>query len=128
VSIITAPSVFRALVDSQIEATRDGFLIRDINSHPVGVATAFCDEGQLLAVLETICGILRARGATVTPKMKAAISMDRFRPTEGLRVDPLPPTAEKAAEKAPKKAAVEVPAPAALKSATKAAKGRSKRG
>jgi hypothetical protein len=56
--------------------------------------------------------------------MKAAISMERFRPTEGIRVDPLPPTAEKA----PKKAAVEVPAPAALKSATKAAKGRSKRG
>jgi hypothetical protein len=124
VSIITAPSVFRALVDSQIEATRDGFLIRDINSHHVGVATAFCDEGQLLAVLETICGILRARGATVTPKMKAAISMDRFRPTEGLRVDPLPPTAEKA----PEKAAAEVVLPVTVPTATKAPKGRSKRG
>jgi hypothetical protein len=124
VSIITAPSVFRALVDSQIEATRDGFLIRDINCHHVGVATAFCDEGQLLAVLETICGILRARGATVTPKMKAAISMDRFRPTEGLRVDPLPPIAEKA----PQKAAAEVVLPVTVPTATKAPKGRSKRG
>jgi hypothetical protein len=124
VSIITAPSVFRALVDSQIEATRDGFLIRDINSHPVGVATAFCDEGQLLAVLETICGILRARGATVTPKMKAAISMERFRPTEGLRVEPLPATAEKA----PKKAEPEAVLPVTVPTATKAPKGRSKRG
>ena len=123
-SIITAPSVFRALVDSQIEATRDGFLIRDINAHPVGVATAFCDEGQLLAVLETICGILRARGAIVTPKMKAAISMERFRPTEGLRVDPLPATAEEA----PKKAAAEVVLPVTVPTATKASKGRSKRG
>jgi hypothetical protein len=124
VSIVNAPSVFRSLVDSKVEVTRDGFLLRDINSHSVGVATAFWDEGQLLAVLEAVCGVLRARGATVTPKMKASIAMDRFRPTEGLRVDPLPATAEEA----PKKAAAEVVLPAALKSATKASKGRSKRG
>jgi hypothetical protein len=124
VSIISAASVFRALVDSKVEATRDGFLLRDINSHTVSVGTSFWDENQLLAVLEEVCVVLRARGAASTPKMKASVKLDKPRPTEGLRIDPLPTTAEKA----PKKAAVEVPAPAALKSATKAAKGRSKRG
>ena len=123
-SIVTAPSVFRALVDSKVEATRDGFLLRDINSHPVSVGTSFWDEGQLLAVLEAVCVVLRGRGATVTPKMKASIAMERTKPTEGLRVDPLPAFAEKA----PAKAAVEVPAPATVKTATKATKGRSKRG
>jgi hypothetical protein len=124
VSIVNAPSVFRSLVDSKVEVTRDGFLLRDINSHSVGVATAFWDEGQLLAVLEAVCGVLRARGATVTPKMKASIAMEQLRPTEGLRIDPLPPTAEKA----PKKAAAEVVLPVTVPTATKAPKGRSKRG
>tara|TARA_R110000868_G_scaffold45283_1_gene150411 strand:- start:4702 stop:5088 length:387 start_codon:yes stop_codon:yes gene_type:complete len=124
VSIISAASVFRALVDSKVEATRDGFLLRDINSHTVSVGTSFWDESQLLAVLEEVCVVLRGRGATVSPKMKASVKLDKPRPTEGLRIDPLPETPKAA----PKKAAVEVPAPAALKSATKAPKGRSKRG
>jgi hypothetical protein len=124
VSIVNAPSVFRSLVDSKVEVTRDGFLLRDINSHSVGVATAFWDEGQLLAVLEAVCEVLRARGATVTPKMKASIAMERPRPTEGLRIDPLPATAEKA----PTKAKAEVVLPVTVPTATKAPKGRSKRG
>ena len=123
-SIISAASVFRALVDSKVEATRDGFLLRDINSHTVSVGTSFWDESQLLAVLEEVCVVLRGRGATVSPKMKASVKLDKPRPTEGLRIDPLPETPKAA----PKTAAVEVPAPAALKSATKAPKGRSKRG
>lgn len=123
-SIISAASVFRALVDSKVEATRDGFLLRDINSHTVSVGTSFWDESQLLAVLEEVCVVLRNRGAAATPKMKASVKLDKPRPTEGLRIDPLPETPKAA----PQKAAVEVPAPAALKSATKAAKGRSKRG
>lgn len=123
-SIISAASVFRALVDSKVEATRDGFLLRDINSHTVSVGTSFWDESQLLAVLEEVCVVLRGRGATVSPKMKASVKLDKPRPTEGLRIDPLPETPKAT----PKKAAVEVPAPAALKSATKASKGRSKRG
>jgi len=124
VSIVNAPSVFRSLVDSKVEATRDGFLLRDVNSHTVGVATAYWDEGQLLAVLEAVCVVLRGRGATVTPKMKASIAMERFRPTEGLRVDPLPATVEEA----PRKAEPEAVLPATVKKATKAPKGRSKRG
>jgi len=128
VSIISAASVFRALVDSKVEATRDGFLLRDINSHTVSVGTSFWDESQLLAVLEEVCVVLRKRGASPTPKMKASVKLDKPRPTEGLRIDPLPETPKAAPKKAPKKAAVEVPAPAALKSATKASKGRSKRG
>ena len=123
-SIISAASVFRALVDSKVEATRDGFLLRDINSHTVSVGTSFWDESQLLAVLEEVCVVLRGRGATVSPKMKASVKLDKPRPTEGLRIDPLPETPKTA----PQKAAVEVPAPAAPKSATKASKGRSKRG
>lgn len=123
-SIISAASVFRALVDSKVEATRDGFLLRDINSHTVSVGTSFWDESQLLAVLEEVCVVLRKRGASATPKMKASVKLDKPRPTEGLRIDPLPETPKAA----PQKAAVEVPAPAALKSATKAPKGRSKRG
>lgn len=123
-SIISAASVFRALVDSKVEATRDGFLLRDINSHTVSVGTSFWDESQLLAVLEEVCVVLRKRGASPTPKMKASVKLDKPRPTEGLRIDPLPETPKTA----PQKAAVEVPAPAALKSATKASKGRSKRG
>ena len=123
-SIISAASVFRALVDSKVEATRDGFLLRDINSHTVSVGTSFWDESQLLAVLEEVCVVLRNRGAAATPKMKASVKLDKPRPTVGLRFDPLPETPKAA----PQKAAVEVPAPAALKSATKAAKGRSKRG
>lgn len=123
-SIISAASVFRALVDSKVEATRDGFLLRDINSHTVSVGTSFWDESQLLAVLEEVCVVLRNRGASATPKMKASVKLDKPRPTEGLRIDPLPETPKAA----PQKAVVEVPALAALKSATKAAKGRSKRG
>lgn len=123
-SIVNAPAVFRSLVDSKVEATRDGFLLRDINSHSVSVGTSFWDENQLLAVLEEVCIVLRGRGATVSPKMKASVQIERLRVTEGLRVDPLPTTTQTA----PKKAAVEVPAPAALKTATKAPKGRSKRG
>lgn len=123
-SIVNAPSVFRSLVNSKVEATRDGFLLRDVNSHTVGVATAYWDEGQLLAVLEAVCVVLRGRGATVTPKMKASISMERFRPTEGLQIDPLPATAEEA----PRKVEPEPVTPATLKKAIKAPKGRSKRG
>ena len=51
-SIINAASVFRTLVDSQVETTRDGFLLRDRNGHTVTVSTSFWDENQLLAVLE----------------------------------------------------------------------------
>ena len=127
-SIINAPAVFRSLVDSQVEATRDGFLLRDINRHSVTVSTSFWDEGQLLAVLEAVCATLRARGAEVSPKMKAAAKLQGFRPTEGLRVDPLPTPPVEAPKKAPKKAEVVVEAPAPLKVATKAPKGRSKRG
>lgn len=123
-SIISAPAVFRSLVDSKVEATRDGFLLRDRNSHTVVVGTSFWDENQLLAVLEEVCVVLRNRGAAVTPKMKASVKLERPRPTEGLRIDPLP----EPPKEAPKKAAVEVPAPAPVKTATKAPKGRSKRG
>ena len=123
-SIISAASVFRALVDSKVEATRDGFLLRDINSHTVSVGTSFWDESQLLAVLEEVCVVLRKRGASATPKMKASVKLDKPRPTEGLRIDPLPATAEKA----PKKAAAEVVLPVTVPTATKAPKGRSKRG
>jgi hypothetical protein len=131
VSIINAPAVFRSLVDSQVEATRDGFLLRDRNAHSVTVSTAFWDEGQLLAVLEAVCATLRARGAEVTPKMKGAAKLQGFRPTEGLRIDPLPTPPVEAPKKAPKPAKasdVVVEAPAPLKVASKAPKGRSKRG
>lgn len=127
-SIISAPAVFRSLVDSKVEATRDGFLLRDRNSHTVVVGTSFWDENQLLAVLEEVCVVLRNRGAAVTPKMKASVKLERPRPTEGLRIDPLPEPPKEAAKKASKEAAVEVPAPAPVKTATKASKGRSKRG
>lgn len=130
-SIINAPAVFRSLVDSQVEATRDGFLLRDINRHSVTVSTAFWDEGQLLAVLEAVCATLRARGAEVSPKMKAAAKLQGFRPTEGLRVDPLPTPPVEAPKKAPKPAKasdVVVEPPKPVKVATKASKGRSKRG
>ena len=123
-SIINAPAVFRSLVDSQVEATRDGFLLRDRNAHSVTVSTAFWDENQLLAVLEAVCATLRARGAEVTPKMKGATKLQGFRPTEGLRIDPLPTPPVKA----PKKAEVVVEPPKPVKVATKASKGRSKRG
>ena len=123
-SIINAPAVFRTLIDSQIEPMSSGFLVRDRNGHTTAVSTAFWDENQLLAVLEAVCATLRARGAEVTPKMRAATKLQEFRPTEGLRIDPLPtPPVE-----APKKAKVVVEAPAPLKVATKASKGRSKRG
>lgn len=127
-SIINAPAVFRSLVDSQVEATRDGFLLRDINRHSVTVSTSFWDEGQLLAVLEAVCATLRARGAEVSPKMKAAAKVQGFRPTEGLRVDPLPTPPAEAPKKASKKAEVVVEPPKPVKVATKASKGRSKRG
>ena len=123
-SISSAPAVCRSLVDSKVEATRDGFLLRDRNSHTVVVGTSFWDENQLLAVLEEVCVVLRNRGAAVTPKMKASVKLEKLRPTEGLRIDPLP----EPPKEAPKKAAVEVPAPAPLKTAPKAPKGRSKRG
>ena len=127
-SIINAPAVFRTLIDSQIEPMPSGFLVRDRNGHTTAVSTAFWDENQLLAVLEAICATMRARGAEVTPKMKAATKLQGFRPTEGLRIDPLPPSPSEAPKKAPKKAEVVVEAPAPLKVATKASKGRSKRG
>lgn len=127
-SIINAPAVFRSLVDSQVEATRDGFRLLDRNNHSVTVTTGFWDEGQLLAVLEAVCATLRARGVEVTPKMKGAAKLQGFRPTEGLRIDPLPTPPVEAPKKAPKKAEVVVEAPAPLKVATKAPKGRSKRG
>lgn len=119
-SIISAPAVFRALVDSKVEATRDGFLLRDRNSHTVVVGTSFWDENQLLAVLEEVCVVLRNRGAAVTPKMKASVKLEKLRPTEGLRIDPLP--------EPPKAEPVKVTPPAPVKTATKAPKGRSKRG
>lgn len=121
-SIISAPAVFRALIDSKVEASRDGFLVRDRNSHTVVVGTSFWDEGQLLAVLEEVCAVLRARGAKVDPKMKASVKLDKPRPTEGLRIDPLPEPA-----KAPKKADKAAVAPVIVKTATKAPKGRAKR-
>ena len=122
-SIINAASVFRTLVDSQVETTRDGFLLRDRNGHTVTVSTSFWDEDQLLAVLEEVTAVLRARGAKVSAKAKAASKLSGFRPTEGLRVDPLPtPPAE-----APKKAEpVEVESPAPVKVAAKAPKKRGK--
>lgn len=117
-SIINAPAVFRSLVDAKVERTRDGFLLRDSNNHQVAVATVFLDESALLARLEAVCEVLRGRGVTVDARTKASVELPKEYPTKGLKID----------AEAPKAEPVKVASPAPVKTATKAPKGRSKRG
>lgn len=120
-SIISAPSVFRSLVDSKVEATRDGFLLRDANNHQVAVTTSFWDEAALLARLEAVCAVLRARGAVVDARTKASVALPKETPTKGLKIEAEPPKVEP-----PKAKAVKVEPPAPVKVAAKSRKGKGK--
>lgn len=122
-SIISAPSVFRTLVDCKVEASRDGFLLRDANNHQVAVATSFWDEGALLARLEAVCAVLRARGAAVDARTKASVALPKETPTKGLKIEAEPPKVEPPKAKV-KVVKVEPPAP--VKVAAKSRKGKGK--
>ena len=82
-SIVNLASSILALDGCQVAATRDGFSVRSLDRHVVQVSTRFADESRILAALEAIISILRARGAA--PAAPAFAPLEA--PTTGLSVD-----------------------------------------
>lgn len=82
-SIVNLASAILALDGCQVAATRDGFSVRSSDRHVVQVCTRFSDESRILAALEAIAQVLRARG--VAPVVPAFAPLES--PTSGLSVD-----------------------------------------
>jgi len=82
-SIVNLASSILALDGCQVAATRDGFSVRSVDRHVVQVSTRFADESRILAALEAIVSVLRARGAA--PAAPAFAPLES--PTTGLSVE-----------------------------------------
>lgn len=86
-SIMNLASSILALDGCQVSATRDGFSVRSVDRHTVQVSTRFADESRIVATLEAIVSILRARGAAPAAPAFAALEA----PASGISVDFTPP-------------------------------------
>jgi hypothetical protein len=89
-SIVNLASSILALDGCQVAATRDGFSVCTSDRHVVQVSTRFADESRIVAALEAIVSILRARGAAPAAPAFAALEA----PTSGISVDFSPPEGE----------------------------------
>lgn len=89
-SIVNLPSCILALDGCEVAATRDGFSVRSADRHVVQVCTRFADEARIVATLEAMCSILRARGAAPAAPAFAAVEA----PTTGISIDFSAPAAE----------------------------------
>jgi hypothetical protein len=82
-SIVNLASSILALDGCQVAATRDGFSVCTSDRHVVQVSTRFADESRIVAALEAMVSILRARGAAPAAPAFAALEA----PTSGISVD-----------------------------------------
>jgi hypothetical protein len=89
-SIVNLASSILALDGCQVAATRDGFSVCTSDRHVVQVSTRFADESRIVAALEAIVSILRARGAAPAAPAFAALEA----PTSGISVDFTPPAGD----------------------------------
>lgn len=90
-AILNLPNVILSLPRCEVGRSRDGFTVRTPDRHVVQVSTRFADESAILAVLESICLVLRERGAEA--EATAALAAREERAT-GVQVDFSPPEVE----------------------------------